>query len=111
MSYKQIDKQFEDRFSFLKTVVEKMGNKNIYWYDELKSFLHLIYDQAKAEQREELVRGLEKMKYTFHMVDWGDGIKSKEPIEDETVCCAEAEGYNRAIDKIIATAIRQEGEE
>lgn len=56
MSYKQIDEQFDERFVCRP---ESAFSEEERWVlhhkatrENLKSFLHLIYDQAKAEQRE-----------------------------------------------------------
>jgi hypothetical protein len=42
----------------------------------------------------------DRLKYTFKKVDWGDGIITDENVEDETICLAEAQGFNRALDTI-----------
>jgi len=59
----------------------------------LATYSHLI---------EEIIKIWEKKKYTFKEVDWGDGMKSMEPVEGNgEVCLKEAEGYNRAITDLI----------
>lgn len=72
MSYKQIDEQF-DKLSTTYVgqggwccVTDNEEGMSI-WpqeYGSVKSFIHLIYDQAKAEQREEDARVAEGMKRT-----------------------------------------------
>ena len=52
MSYKQIDKQFMKKFEYISCGYHCSQPD----FDDLKSFLNLIYDQAKAEQREEDAR-------------------------------------------------------
>ncbi len=44
-----------------------------------------------------LVNEMEGLKYTFKKVDWGDGIITDEPVEDDRVSLAEAKGFNAGI--------------
>ena len=72
------------------------NNKNT-CYDSIKNLISFALTSAVEGMREEVEK-----KYTFHKVDWGDGIVTDEPVEDEAICLAEAQGYNRAKDEVSA---------
>jgi hypothetical protein len=60
------------------------------------------FNLLRSKDRDTLIESLEKKKYTFKEVDWGDSMKSMEPVEGNgEVCLKEAEGYNRAITDLI----------
>lgn len=105
MSYKQIDKQFDEMFGFNPCYVD---GRKAYLVNpaEVKSFLHQIYDQAKAEQRE----------IDAGIVDsFGFANKTLKEKYNELIGNVEIDregdsyknGFNQA-SKVIATAIRQE---
>ena len=58
-----------------------------------KEFLKGV--KEKYISKKDLEEEMEKMGYTFKDVDWGDGIKSREPVEDDTKSRAYAEGFNQ----------------
>jgi hypothetical protein len=125
MSYKQIDEQFSDEYDkgmFRNDTAT--GDRRLRMW--LIDFLHQIYDQAKAEQREIDAGIVENEKYKSikhtHDIQTEDGkhykclacgIKASEIVSYKTQTetphiCPHYRSFNSACDSI-ATAIRQEG--
>lgn len=56
MTYTDIDKQFSEKFEKCDGYMcghETTDDHYVIWDEDIKQFLHLIYSQAKAEQRKE----------------------------------------------------------
>ena len=103
---KEIEKiieRFEEKFP---SVVEllfignEMTQNVIDKKPEIKDFLRTEISSLLSSYKSELEKRVEKMGYTFKKVDWGDGIITDEPVEDETKSLSYAGGYNQAVSDI-----------
>lgn len=117
MNYKQIDEQFDEKFGKVKIMSDNQNEgipgayihiegKDYYVVegnDDIKSFLHQIYDQAKAEQREEDAKVEEK--YNELIMAVGNKYPGETRHKTALRYIKNAENSNHT-----ATAIRQEGE-
>ncbi len=105
---KESSEQFDEKFGI--TITEEDGYKesegrragcdgcqtNCELRDEHKSFL-----TSELLRLLDVVEGeMDKEKYTFKEVDWGDEMTSTEPVEDENISLNEAVGFNRGIDVV-----------
>jgi hypothetical protein len=65
-----------------------VGNITEWWASKLQEIANITRE------------GLSLDKYTFKEVDWGDGIKTLEPVEDKTKPKAFADGHNSAVEEV-----------
>lgn len=90
MTYTDIDKKFDKEFMVYKSKVDAielaMDGLDV---SEVKSFIHQIYSQAKAEQRGEWIKKIDKM--------WMNPPWSAEWDAE----CYKIDGYRRAIKDVI----------
>lgn len=88
-------KEWEKRLdAYLKENYADLSIHDDWLPKDLKSFI--------SSERTTLIKyiqeNVDKRKYTFKDVDWGDGLISVENVEDETKTTEYCEGYNAAID-------------
>lgn len=88
--------------TFLKNTPRLKQESGVRYAERLTQLVIDIRSQLLSS----LIKEAAAKRYLFEERDWGDGLTSIEPVGDDTVSRAEAEGYNRALDDVL-TLLKQ----